>query len=139
MASASGNLTMQISTSDYKKEKIRVLTSQVMTPASVVDVQLMSNEKNVVESRHSLQPLFIAVETQPANVMGDMYPLPASPWLAGFPMTILLRSTPFALISKTEEPGYAPPELVSRPVHVEYMELPSDQNWIRYLHPLHIW
>lgn len=80
----------------------------------------------------------MAVERQPANVLGDMYPVPASLWLAGFPITILLRETPFALISKTEEPGYAPPELVSRLVHVAYMELPSDQNRIRYLHPLHI-
>lgn len=129
---------MRISASDYEKERIRVLTSQVMTPAPVMDAQLMSSEKGINESRHSLQPWFMAVTRQPANVLGDMYPLPASLWLAGFPMTILLRETPFALISKTEEPGYAPPELVSRPLHVEYMELPSDQNWIGNLNPLHM-
>jgi hypothetical protein len=109
-----------------------------MTPAPVMVAQLMSSDKYIDESRHSLQPLVMAVARQPANVLGDMYPLPASPWLAGFPMTILLRETPLALISKTEEPGYAPPELVSRPVHVAYMELPSDQNWIRNLNLLHI-
>ena len=90
------------------------------------------------ESLHSLQPMLLAMTRQLASVLGDMYPLEASPLIAGFPMTILLRETPFAWISKTEEPGKAPPDFVSRPVHVVYTELPSDQNWIRNINILHI-
>ena len=91
-----------------------------------MDVQPMSSDKDINEQPHSLQPLFMAVTRQLDSELGDMYPAAASPWVAGFPMTILLRETPFALISKTEEPGYAPPELVSRPAHVAYIVLPSD-------------
>jgi hypothetical protein len=132
VASAFGNLMAHIlATGREKLKKIRVLTSQVITPAPAMDAQPMSSDNNIDELLHSLQPLFMAVSRQLASALGDMYPLPASPWRAGFPMTILLRETPFALISNTEEPGYAPPDFVSRLVHDVYIELPSEQNRIR--------
>ena len=67
--------------------------------------------------------MFFACWTQVARVDGSMKPL-ASLAVAGFPMTILSRLTPAALISKIEELGKVPPDWLTRLVHVVY-SLPS--------------
>ena len=71
----------------------------------------------------AFHPEFFACWTQVASVEGSMNPL-ASPAVAGFSITILLRLTPAAWISKTEDWVKGPPELVTRPVQVVY-SLPS--------------
>ena len=61
------------------------------------------------------QPLALACFTHVPSVAGAMKPLDASAAVAGLPMTSLSSGMPFLGISKREEPGNAPPELVRSP------------------------
>ena len=70
--------------------------------------------------RPAFQPLALAWFTQVASVAAGMKPLVASAAEPGLPMTSLLRSTPFFWISKTDEPGNAPPDWVRRPSQSVY-------------------
>lgn len=54
-----------------------------------------------------------------------MYPLFASPELAGLPMTSLESGTPFAAIWKSELPALDEEEDVSKPAQVVYSVVPS--------------
>lgn len=74
---------------------------------------------------HSLQPCDLACETHPASVAGAMYPVLASPLLAGFPITSLLAGTPEAMIWKSADLGYIEVDVVSRPAQVVYSVEPS--------------
>lgn len=57
-----------------------------------------------------------------------MYPLLASPVVAGLPMTSLLKGTPDAAIWNSAEFGQVLEEVVSNPVHVVYSLVPSAQK-----------
>ncbi len=79
-------------------------------------IQVVSASGNWKAMTPAFQPLALAWSMHVPSVVGSMNPLVASAAVPGLPMTSLLRSTPFAWISKTEEPGKAPPDVVSRPV-----------------------
>ena len=104
------------------------LTSQVDTPASKKesegDGQPTRQLVDIIHD-HSLQPCDFACEMHPAKVAGAMYPLFASPVLAGLPMTTLLSGTPEAMIWKTAELGQVEEDAVSRPAQVVYSVEPS--------------
>ena len=64
----------------------------------------------------AFHPFAFACFTHDPSVAGSMYPFDASAEVAGLPMTSLLSGKPFLGISKSDEPGNPPPELVRSPV-----------------------
>ena len=68
----------------------------------------------------AFHPFAFACFTQDPRVAGSMNPFDASAAVAGLPMTSLLRGMPFLGISKRDEPGNAPPELVRSPAQSVY-------------------
>lgn len=81
------------------------------------------NSQTITPASH---PCDFACSTQVASVAGAMYPLDASDVVAGFPMTSLSRDTPEAAIWKRAEFGQVEEEVVRRPEHVVYSEVPSE-------------
>lgn len=123
MLSAHSETMPRVSRAPSRKSRARFneLTSHVITPASERIIRNNHWASGTGIGSHVLHPRDLACATHDASVLVVMNPSPASPAVAGFPMTSLFSDRPALAIWNNAEFGKSPPDVFNRLSHVEYV------------------